>query len=136
MDPNFLLAHRVTALAYLYEDKNEQAVQEFERGVELSHSDPVAEAYLARAYAHSGRQADARAILDKLTALTRDQYVPPTEIAADYAALGDTSNAFTWLNRGFEERASALPYLKVDRAYESLRGDPRFADLLHRLNLQ
>src|SRR5581483_10721358 len=119
----------------LYENKNDQAVQEFERGVELSHNDPVAEAYLARAYAHAGRQADARVILDKLTALTRDKYVPPTELAAVYAGLGDTNDAFTWLNRGFEERASALPYLKVERAYESLRSDPRFADLLHRLNL-
>jgi DNA-binding winged helix-turn-helix (wHTH) protein/TolB-like protein/Tfp pilus assembly protein PilF len=135
MDPNFLLAHRVTALAYLYQGKDAQAVQEFERGVELSHNDPVAEAYLARAYAHAGRQADARAILDKLTNLTRDQYIPPTEIAAIYAALGDTNDGFAWLDRGFEERASALPYLKVDRAYESLRGDPRFTDLLHRLNL-
>ncbi len=135
MDPNFLLAHRVTAMAYLYQGKNDQAIQEFQRGVELSHDDPVAQAYLARAYAQAGRQADARAIVEKLTTLTREQYIPPTEIAADYAALGDSDTAILWLNRGFEERASALPYLKVDRAYDSLRGDPRFADLLHRLNL-
>ncbi len=135
MDPDFLLAHRVTALAYLYEGNNEKALEEFKRGVELSHGDPVARAYLARGYAASGKREQAQQIVDDLIRLSHTQYIPPTELAADYVALGNSDAAMQWLNRAYEERASALPYLKVDRAYDPLRSDPGFVDLLHRLNL-
>jgi DNA-binding winged helix-turn-helix (wHTH) protein/TolB-like protein/lipoprotein NlpI len=136
MDPNFLLAHRVTALAYLYEGNNEKAIEEFQKAVDLTHGDPVARAYLARGYAFSGKRREAQQTLKDLIDVSRTQYIPPNEIAAVYAALGDLSSAMGWLNRSYEERATALPYVKVDRAYDSLRADPGFNDLLQRLRLQ
>ncbi|MDR3747124.1 MAG: winged helix-turn-helix domain-containing protein [Acidobacteriota bacterium] len=136
MDPDFVLAHRVTALAYMYEGNNQKAIEEFQKAVDLTHGDPVARAYLARGYAVAGPREQAQQIINDLEKLAKIQYMPNTELAADYAALGDSQQALQWLERSYEERASALPYLKVDRAYDSLRADPRFADLLHRLNLQ
>jgi DNA-binding winged helix-turn-helix (wHTH) protein/TolB-like protein/Tfp pilus assembly protein PilF len=136
MDPNFVLAHRVTALAYMYEGSNQKAIEEFRKAVELTHGDPVARAYLARGYALAGQHEQAQEIMAELEKLATTQYIPPTEVAADYAALGNSEKALQWLNRSYDERASALPYIKVDRAYDPLRADPKFADLAHRLNLQ
>ncbi len=136
MDPDFLLAHRVTALAYMYEGNYPQALEEFQKAVDLTHGDPVARAYLARGYAYSGERDKAQQTIDDLVRLSQLQYIPPTEIAADYAALGNTDSAMQWLEKAYNERASALPYIKVDRAYDPLRSDPRFIDLLHKLNLQ
>lgn len=135
MDPEFLLAHRVLGLAYLYKGQYEDAIAEFQRGVELTHDDPVAEAYLARGYALAGQRDNAIAIVNHQQQLAAQRYIPPVEIAAVYSALGNSDSAFEWLNRAVKERASGVVYLKVDRAYDSLRGEPRFAQLLQQIHL-
>jgi tetratricopeptide (TPR) repeat protein len=135
IDPNFLLAHRVLALAYEYERRYPEATTEFQKGVEISGNDPVARAYLARVYAASGKTAEAKQILDQLLRLAKQKYVSPAEIAAVYAALDERDHAIEWLNRAYDERTSALVYLKVDRGYENLHSDPRFGDLLNKMKL-
>jgi DNA-binding winged helix-turn-helix (wHTH) protein/TolB-like protein/Flp pilus assembly protein TadD len=135
MDPDFLLAHRVLGLAHLYKGQYDDAIAEFQRGVQLSHDDPVAEAYLARAYAAAGQKDKAIAIVNHQQQLAAERYIPPVEIAQVYSALGDSDPAFEWLKRAVEERASGVVYLKVDRAYDPLRGDPRFAQLLQQIHL-
>jgi hypothetical protein len=47
--------------------------------------------------------------------------------------LGDKDRAFEWLEKAYEERAGRLVYLKVLRAFDPLRSDPRFEDLVRRL---
>jgi hypothetical protein len=49
--------------------------------------------------------------------------------------LGEKEQAFEWLEKAYEERSSALVYLKVDPSFDSLRDDPRFTDLLRRIHL-
>jgi hypothetical protein len=67
--------------------------------------------------------------------LAATHYVPPAEVAQIYAGLGQNPEAFASLSQAFEERETALVYLKVDRGYDPLRNDPSFAALLKRLNL-
>jgi DNA-binding winged helix-turn-helix (wHTH) protein/TolB-like protein len=135
MDPGFLLAHRILGLAYQFKGEHEQATAEFERGVELSHGDPVAKAFLARSYAAAGHKDQATQILNELVRLSAKQYVPPLEIALTYIALGRNDEAFVWLNKAYEERASALVYLKVNPSFDPIRSDHRFQDLEQRLYL-
>ena len=52
-----------------------------------------------------------------------------------YAALGDKDQAFPWLEKADKARDGILARLKVDSRYDSLRSDPRFADLLRRVGL-
>jgi hypothetical protein len=52
-----------------------------------------------------------------------------------YISIGDKEKAFTWLERAFEQRSNCLSSLKVDPIFDSLRGDPRFQDLLRRVHL-
>ena len=136
MDPDFVLAHRVIALAYMYEGNKQKAIEEFQRVVDITHGDPVARAYLARGYAFAGQREQAQQIIDDLETLSKTQYIPPTEIASDYAALGNSAEALQWLDRSYDERASALPYIRIDRAYDSLRGDAKFSELSQKLKLQ
>jgi hypothetical protein len=51
-----------------------------------------------------------------------------------YAALGDPGRAFQWLDKAYRDRASALVRLKAEPGFDSLRSDPRFQDLLRRMN--
>jgi hypothetical protein len=61
---------------------------------------------------------------------------PPMPIgsaAVAYAELGDKDKAFFWLNRAYGEHE--LLFIKGTRQYDSLYGDPRYADLLRRMGL-
>ena len=51
-----------------------------------------------------------------------------------YAALEDPDEALRWLQRGFEEHSMEMSWLKVANVYDELRDEPRFQDLLRRMN--
>ena len=56
-------------------------------------------------------------------------------IATIYAGLEELDLAFEWFEKAYEEREPYFVYIGVDPLYESLRSDPRFQDLLRRMNL-
>ncbi|HEX3472891.1 MAG TPA: tetratricopeptide repeat protein [Silvibacterium sp.] len=135
LDPDFVQAHRVLALDYLYTGRFNEACAEFQKGVALSHDDPIARAYLARCYALSHRQADARKILEALESAYVERYVSSAEIAAVYAALGDDNASIEWLDKAYGERASALLYINIDPVYDHMRRNPRFQSIVTRVHL-
>jgi hypothetical protein len=51
-----------------------------------------------------------------------------------YAGLGDIDHAITWYEKGLEERAPNMVYMKVGVMYDAARADPRFQVLLRRMN--
>jgi tetratricopeptide (TPR) repeat protein len=65
----------------------------------------------------------------------RSGYVSPIAFAYAYAALEDKDQAFAWLEKAFKERSPWIVYLAVDPQLASLRGDPRFSDLVRRIGL-
>ncbi len=135
LDPSFVQAHRVLALDYLYSGRNQEACAEFETGVKLSHDDPVANAYLARCYALTHREAEARRILSQLEKASAERYTSAAEIAAVYSALNSSDSALKWLDRACDERAGSLIYLNIDRVWDPLRSNPRFLAVVKRVNL-
>ena len=54
----------------------------------------------------------------------------PVALAVTYLAVGDLDGTFTWLDRMYEERSPVLIWMNVQPRYDSLRGDPRFQELL------
>ena len=56
-------------------------------------------------------------------------------VAAIYGALGDTDEAFEWLDRAYEERSPWIGYMNVDPRLDPLRSDPRFDALLRKARL-
>jgi hypothetical protein len=49
--------------------------------------------------------------------------------------LGDTRNALDWLEKAYQDRATQMVYVKTDPLLEPVRSDPRFGDLLRRMQL-
>ncbi len=135
MDPNFASTHWFFSLAYLQKGMYPEAVAAAKRNMELMHGyNPGSEATLAYAYALAGNQAGARRLLEGMKQTARQRYVPPDWIAVIYAGLGDRDQAFAWLEKGYQEHSGLLPLLKVHPLFEKLRDDPRFADLVRRMN--
>ena len=56
-------------------------------------------------------------------------------IAVVYAGLGNKDKAFEYLEKAYNERSPDLPwFLKADLRMDTLRSDPRFQDLMRRMN--
>lgn len=91
---------------------------------------------LAVAYAGAGRKADARRKLSaELQRLTQEKlYIRPASVAEVYVSLGDRDEAMRWLERAYRDHDAWLALLKVWPRFDPLRSDPRFQDLLRRLN--
>ena len=96
---------------------------------------PIAQASVAYADALLGREAEARVIAQRLEAESARSYVPPFWMALLYTGLGDKERALFWLDKAYQEHASWLAYLKEYSDFDPLRSDPRFQDLLRRMNL-
>ena len=94
-------------------------------------TDASAGIYLGYAFAKAGQREEAQAILNELQKTKR--YVSPAELAILYAGLSEKDQAFLSLERAFEAHDVQLQYLNADPHFDSLRSDPRFADLIRRM---
>ncbi len=84
----------------------------------------------------SGNREKARQALADLRELSKRRYVSPFNTAVVYTGLGDHERALEWLSRAFEDRSWVMIPLKVDPRFDRLRPDPRFANLLRRMELE
>lgn len=109
------------------------AIRELETAAQLSGRGSVFVSALAHAYARGGQRAHALELLAELTS-PRQRYVPSYEVAQVEAALGNTTQALSWLVRAFEERSHSIVFLRVDPALDPLRGDERFSAQREALN--
>jgi DNA-binding winged helix-turn-helix (wHTH) protein/tetratricopeptide (TPR) repeat protein len=133
-NPDFFLA-RVT-LGMAYEQKGEVArgIEEFKKAYKLERN-AIVLGFLGHAYARMGNIGEAQKILAELEELSKRIYVPPFSIGLIYTALGQNTQAFEWFEKAYAAQNEWLNWLKVTPEVDILRSDPRFTDLLKRLNL-
>jgi tetratricopeptide (TPR) repeat protein len=136
MDKNFAETYPFLGLILEQQGRYPEAIAAFQKAISLfPGGSSIAEAELAHTYAVSGNKDAARKIISELQELARSKYVSPFQIAAIYAGLGENDQAFTWLQKAYEERSDGLVNLKADQRFDSLHSDPRFNDLARRLGL-
>jgi tetratricopeptide (TPR) repeat protein len=87
---------------------------------------------LALTYAMAGRDAEARREADSMKA---DAHPNAWGLAEIYAALGDADEAMRWLEVAYDARHPWIPWIGQFRTLAPLRDDPRFKEMLERLNL-
>ena len=134
LDPNFWWAYQTLGLAYERKKQYVEAIAALEKACSLDNS-PWNLGYLGAVYGIAGRDADAKRVVDKLKELSKHRYVSPYNIAVVYAGLNDKDEAFEWLDRAYEARSIGMTQLQVETVLDNLRSDPRFKDLLKRMNL-
>jgi hypothetical protein len=81
----------------------------------------------------SGSTGAALEVLAQLTELSKERYVSPYDIALIHTALGETDEAFRWLEKAYDECAEWMIYTNVDPRLDPLRRDARFLDLMSRI---
>ena len=134
MEPTFYLAHFTLAMALAQKHDYATAILEFQKAKSLSDV-PWNYAGLGYIYASSGQRREALQVIADLRAKAKQRYVSWYAIATVYAGLGDRDKAFESLEKAYDERSSALTWIKVEPMLDSLRSDPRYADLIRRMGL-
>jgi TolB-like protein/DNA-binding winged helix-turn-helix (wHTH) protein/Flp pilus assembly protein TadD len=131
LGPNFAIGHYVLGQALEQKRMYDEAIAEFQKAIELSGHSGAFDSNLAYAYAVSGRKEEAMKIVNDLEA----QHNPAVDanIALIYEGLGDQDQAMTWLNKAYDSRFN--PSILLRPAFDPLRSDARFSDLLHRLGI-
>jgi tetratricopeptide (TPR) repeat protein len=70
-----------------------------------------------------------------LRSLPKTEYTSPLDFARAHARLGETEQAFSYFDAAFADRAPGLVFLKADRVWDAMRGDPRFVAAVRRVGL-
>ncbi|HTQ85949.1 MAG TPA: protein kinase [Candidatus Solibacter sp.] len=135
--PNFGIAHQGLAFSYWAEHKYPQAIQEFKSGAQLTGNKNDAEYAdaLDAGFRSGGWPGALRKGIEVLLALrkARTGYVFPVQIAELYSDLGDKEHAFQWLDTAYQEHDTSLTSLRTDFTFDSLRSDPRYAELVRKI---
>ena len=131
--PDFPRAH-IIFLAYVEKGMFAEALADMDAERHLTAA-PVYWSGMAYIYGRAGRMTKARAAMDSSLGAAQRQPVEAGVIAGAYAGLGDTEQALDWLERAYAQHANDMTTLKVNPAFDLLRGDPRYQRLLERVGL-
>ena len=135
IDPNYASARWGLGAAYTQQGLFTEATAELKKAVTLSDGSPIVIGHLGLANGLRGSAADARTTLAELKTLSDREYVPSSAVALVHAGLGEKAQALDWLDRAYDEHDFSLVFLDVAPWFKSLRTEPRFQQLLRRMQL-
>jgi tetratricopeptide (TPR) repeat protein len=133
MKGDFPPAHLWLGRSYQELGRFDDALTEFRQVEKRLPEWPVAIAARGFVEAAAGHTAEVQQTLAELKRLSGRKFVTSYGVALVNAGLGQNDDTFTWLNRAFDDRPNWLVWLRLDRRWDGLRPDPRFADLVSRM---
>ncbi len=136
LEPNFWHSHLVLSSIYAEQQKFAEAFASATRAAQISGGNSQAVAAKGYALAKSGNLAQARIILDELQKLSTTRYVPPYNFALVYNGLGESDKALDYLEKAFADKNVLMVFLKVEPKWNNLRNEPRFIELMRRMNFE
>ncbi len=129
IDPNNPIAHMVLGRTYTDQRRFEDAFAAFKMAGEVA---PAYRSYIGIAYAAAGRLEDARKVLAEIEQLKTTPWWALRR-AELHAALGDREETIRWLY--YEPRTPLFPGIRGNPLFNFLHSDPRFRELMKRINL-
>ena len=135
LNPNYGRGYEYLGLSYLKVGRKEEAISTMEKAVELTNRQNIVLSELGYVYAQVGKRTEAMAVAKELEDKFARHAATGHDVAAVYSGLGEKDKAFEWLEKSFQTRDSQLNTFRWEMQFESLADDPRFKDLLRRMNL-
>ncbi len=136
LDPGFYRTYWVLGITHVARSEFHEAITALEKAADLMGRHPFALGPLGQCYGMCGRAADARLLLDELLQRSRREYVSGLYLALIHFGLGNTDEAFAYLERTVEERDPCLTGLNVWPVLDMVRSDPRFLLVQSKMGLQ
>ena len=133
-EPNYSSAHMGLWGAFFQKEMYDEALTEAKKFFAVLGDGEVVDA-LERGFVKGGYPGAMIEAADTLSARSLRAHVPAIRIARLYAQAGERDRALDWLEKAWEEHENPLVHLSVGWDWECLREEPRFQDLLRRLDL-
>lgn len=136
LDPKYPLCIVAMATSYVALGKHAQAIAVLDKGMVDNPKEPFIFGALAHIHAQLGQRARALELVADLTRReARGEVMPAFALIWAYAGLEDHDQAFARLEKAAAERRDRMVWVKVDPLLAPLRSDPRFHDLVRRMNM-
>ena len=134
LNDSSISAHYGLATAYLGKGMDKEAIEETRKSLLLS-GDADEAGIIKKAYETAGYEGVIQLRLRQLREKSKTAYVSAMDFAEVYAELGNKKEAFNWLNKAYDERASLLIEIGFTPSYDKIRNDRRFKELLRKIGL-
>jgi TolB-like protein/class 3 adenylate cyclase len=121
---------------YLNTGKYDEAIEILKQGIVVSNGRvPSLLSDLAIAYFNKDQLEETFDIIDELKSLEAlgPQGSPAFSLGQIYAGMGDSNQAFEWLEKSYEAHEVEMIWLKIEPQFKSIWNDPRFVDLMERV---
>jgi TolB-like protein/predicted Ser/Thr protein kinase len=132
--PQHPMLHQMLSVSFFRKAIYEESLAEMKTMYSCLGDREVEEA-LTQGYAQSGYRGAMKRAADLLAARAHQTYVNSIDVAILYSFAGENDQAFEWLEKCLEERNPQMPYVDAYVEFAPLRSDPRFQDILRKMNL-
>jgi len=138
IDPTFANVHIHISQAYFLLGKYDLAFQEWVKLDNLNgdKEDLAIANAVSQEYSRSGYPAAMKLYLQLQEQEAKRIYIDPAIIASNYSFIGEKDKAFEFLEKAYHDKSAILDYVRVFPYFDSIRSDPRYADLLRRMGSQ
>jgi len=136
LDPNYARTHFWLGRVYSQKGMHREAILASEKILETMPDSNLGLTEMAYTLAAAGRQSEARKILRRLEDRSEHAFVPAYNLAIIHIALNEEEVAMRYMRQAFEDHDWALVVLAVEPRVDPMRRDPRFQEILAKLNLQ
>jgi adenylate cyclase len=135
LQPHYGAALAMLGMAFAFQGRWQEMIALSAEFPKSSEDNPVLHGGTGWALALAGDTEKARAILSRLKEPGRYGRTPSWSIAWIHQGLGETDEALTWLERAVRERDPKIVFIPSKPFWDSLRGHPRFRDILAGMGL-
>ncbi|HTT24792.1 MAG TPA: protein kinase [Candidatus Sulfotelmatobacter sp.] len=133
ISPNSAIAHFNLFHVYMAKSMFGEAITELEERLKLEDRTEDAKR-ISESYQRGGWR-EALRVFAQISEKPSSRGYDPFAVASAYSYLGDKDKALSWIGKAIDARSSFFVYLKIDPAWDNIRSDPRFAELVNRVGL-
>jgi DNA-binding winged helix-turn-helix (wHTH) protein/TolB-like protein/tetratricopeptide (TPR) repeat protein len=134
-DASFFPGYAYLGMAYEQNGQYEEAVSATRQALLYAPDNTFALTSLAHIYAVSGNEEESQEIVERLKIESNKKYITPYGMAEIYAGLKEKEKVLTYLEKAFAERSWWLVSAGVNPRFADLREEPRFLEILQKMNL-
>jgi TolB-like protein/tetratricopeptide (TPR) repeat protein len=136
IDPQHVLATFYLGVAHVELGHFEQALALVERSAELAGGAGFFVQGIGYIHASAGRRDLAQGVLARMAQIADKTYISPFFTSLIHFRLGDNDKGFEALDKAMEDGDHWVEFLKVFPAFDGVRADPRYAELIKKLRLE
>ncbi len=134
-DPAYNSTVRNLVKVYALLGRRDEAIAMLERWRETAEGNVLTKVYGGVVLPMLGFEEEARAIYQEMLEMSQVRYVMPVLLGTLAASIGELDAAFAHFDRALEERSLIISLLR-DPMLDSIRDDPRFAQVFEQVGLE